>query len=59
MTNKKLTVEESARLTCEYEATAVCDIFPAGTLGVLGSLKGKTAEEMGKELLEEEQRIEK
>ena len=52
-----LSLEESAKLTCEYEATAMVDIFPAGTLEVLGALEGKTAEEMGKELLEEEIRL--
>ena len=31
------------------------DIFPGTALAILGALKGKTAEEMAQELLEEEE----
>ena len=31
------------------------DIFPGTTLAILGTLKGKTAEEMAQEILEEEE----
>lgn len=31
------------------------DIFPMTTLGILGALEGKTAEEMAQSLLEEEE----
>ena len=33
------------------------DIFPAGALAVLGALEGKTVEEMGQSLLEQEEEI--
>ena len=32
------------------------DIFPGTALAILGALKGKTAEEMAQELLEEEEK---
>lgn len=32
------------------------DIFPVTALAILGALKGKTAEEMAQELLEEEEK---
>lgn len=35
------------------------DIFPMTALGVLGALEGKTAEEMGQQLLEEEEEMAK
>lgn len=33
------------------------DIFPGTVLAILGALKGKTAEEMAQELLEEEDEL--
>ena len=33
------------------------DIFPAGTLAVLGALEGKSAEEMVQSLLDEEEKL--
>ena len=33
------------------------DIFPGTALAILGALKGKTAEEMAQELLEEEEKV--
>lgn len=33
------------------------DIFPWTALAILGALKGKTAEEMAQELLEEEEQV--
>ena len=33
------------------------DIFPKTALEILGALKGKTAEEMAQELLEEEEQV--
>ncbi len=35
------------------------DIFPMTALGILGALEGKTAEEMGQQLLEEEEEMAK
>jgi hypothetical protein len=35
------------------------EIFPMGTLAVLGALEGKTAEEMAQSLLEEEEKMAK
>lgn len=33
------------------------DIFPMTALGILGALEGKTAEEIGQQLLEDEEEI--